>query len=123
MPHRNGRQVVLQLIRAYEEEAKLYAGLAEAATEQHDLMKNGADRERLATLVERQRQLSEDIGKIEEGIAPLRRHWERIRWHLVGHDLRTLAAQLDHLLEELAERIHTIVAIEKANSRALLEAT
>ncbi len=120
MQRLNGREVVMQLITAYEEEAALYAGLEEAAADQRHLLANGQDPERLATLVERQSDLAEHIGKIEAGIAPLREYWEKVRDGARDTRVRALARTLDRLLEELVERIHAIVEIEKENSQALL---
>ena len=117
----NGRKVVTQLIKAYEEEAKIYEGLAQAAQEQHFLLKNGRDPKRLAALVEQQSKFAEHIGKIEAGIAPLREYWENIRDAARDSHVRALAKLLDKILEELAERIHTIVELEKDNSRELLK--
>ena len=116
----SGREVVMQLISAYEQEIRLYEGVDEAATEQNEVLRNGRDPVRLAQLTERQRQLSEEIGKIESGIAPLREYWERIRDTVHGTHIHGLARTLDELLDELAERIHVIVEIEKQNSRELL---
>ena len=120
MGHPNGRQVVTQLISAYEREADLYAGLEEAALEQQDLLVNGRDPERLDALLERQRHLAEHIGKIESGIAPLRQYWEQIRDAARGPQAENLMRTLDLLLEDLADRIHNIVEIERQNSRVLL---
>lgn len=119
----NGRKLVTQLTRAYEEEAKLYEGLERSVLEQRDLLLNGRDPRRLAHLVEHQRHLAEDIGKIETAIAPLRDHWERIRDRQRSGEVRSLADALDDLLERLAERLHAIVEIEKDNTRELLAAT
>ena len=120
MQQPDGREVVMQLIAAYQEEAALYAGLEEAAAEQRRLLANGRDTERLAGLVERQSKLAEHIGKIEAGIAPLREHWEKTRDHARDARVLALAQTLDRLLDELAERIHHIVEIEKENSRVLI---
>jgi len=116
----DGQEVLAGLIQAYEEEANLYAGLEEAAIEQREVLLNGRDPERLNQIIERQRHLAEHIGKIEAGIAPLRAYWEQVRDAACGSHMRHLADSLDRLLEELADRIHTIVTIEKQNSRALL---
>lgn len=120
MQKRNGREIVTQLIRAYEEEAKLYAGLEDAAVEQHELLRNGHDPRRLAALTERQQQFAEQIGKIEAGIAPLREYWEQIRDADPKMREHRLARTLDALLERLADCIHTIVEVDKENSRALM---
>jgi len=119
----NGRRLVTQLIRAYEEEDKLYDGLERSVTEQRDLLLNGRDPRLLAHLVEHQRHLAEDIGKIETAIAPLRDHWERIRDAQPSREVRRLGDALDDILERLAERIHAIVEVEKDNTRELLAAT
>jgi hypothetical protein len=116
----NGHDILRQLIRAYEKEATLYAGLETAAAEQQYVLLNGRDPERLDALVERQRRLAEDIGKIEAGIAPLRQHWESNRDAVRGPQIDRLAQKLDALLEALALQIHHIVEIEKENSEALL---
>ena len=100
--------------------AQEVVGVEEAATEQNQVLRNGRDLARLARLIERQRQLSEEIGKIESGITPLREYWERIRDTVHGTNVHGLARTLDELLDELAERIHVIVEIEKENSRELL---
>ncbi len=116
-------EVLSSLIRAYEEEANLYVGLEEAAVRQRQIILNGNDPRQLDRLVERQRELAEHIGKIEAAITPLRRYWEQIRDAAQGPQVRQLAQDLDRLLGQLAERIHTIVAIETENSHALLAAT
>ncbi len=119
--HRASEQDVLSsLIRAYREEANLYAGLEEAAIRQRQIIRNGNDPRQIDRLVERQRELAEHIGKIEAAIAPLRAYWEQIRDTAQGPQVRQLAQDLDRLLGQLAERIHAIVVIEKENSRALL---
>ena len=126
MQRLNGREVVMQLITAYEEEAALYAGLEEAAADQRHLLANGQDPGRLAALDAGRApwyhtpSLAEHIGKIEAGIAPLREYWEKVRDGARDSRVRALARTLDQLLEELVERIHTIVEIEKENSQALL---
>jgi len=114
------RHVVTQLIKAYEEEAKLYDNVEQVAVEQNNVLRNGGGRERLSKLLDRQRELAEHIGKIESGIAPLREHWERIREAARGSRVQELAQTLDRLLDDLAERIGVIVEIEKQNSRELL---
>lgn len=120
MTKRNGHEVVSQLITAYEEEALLYERVQQAASEQYSLLVNGRDPIRLTELVERQRMLAEDIGKIEAGIAPLRQCWERMRDSLHDSHLRIRAGVLDELLEQIATRIHYIIEIERENSKALL---
>ena len=114
------RHVVTQLIKAYEEEARLYDSVEQVAVEQNLVLRNGGDHERLSKLLDRQRELAEHIGKIESGIAPLREHWERIREAARGTQVQELARTLDRLLEDLAERIGVIVEIEKQTSRELL---
>lgn len=123
MHRANEQEVLSSLIRAYEEEANLYAGLEEAAVRQRQIILNGNDPRQIDRLVERQRELAEHIGKIEAAIAPLRRYWEQVRDSAQGPQVRQLAQNLDRLLGELAERIHAIVTIEKENARALLETT
>ena len=120
MNGRDGREVVLQLISAYQEEACLYEQVYEAAAEQRRVLRNGRDPARLAELVERQRRLSEDIGKIEAGIAPLRDYWERTRYTLHGGHVRDLSRSLDSLLEGLADRIHAIIELERETACELL---
>ncbi len=118
----DGRKVVTRLLTAYKEEAGLYEALAQAATEQHFLLTNGSDPDQLGALLDRQRDLAEDIGKIEAGIGPLREHWESTR-DAAAPRTRKLAESLDRLLEQLAERIHNIVKLEKDSSRALMRTT
>ncbi|MFW6158718.1 MAG: hypothetical protein ACOC8E_05110 [Planctomycetota bacterium] len=112
-------EVLTQLLDAYRQEARLYAGIERAAIEQFDILQNGRDPARLAELTERQRTLSELIGKIESGIQPVRQHWEQVRDSLEGPRCRRLASQLDRLLDRLADQIHTVVEIERENSNAL----
>ena len=119
----DGRRAVRQLIRAYEEEDHLYEEIERAVLEQNQVQRNGRDPERLRQLVEQQRELSERIGKIENGIAPLRQHWERIRDSLADPEVVALADVLDALLERLIDRIHMIVEVERENSRDLLAST
>lgn len=117
----NGRAVVMQLIRAYEEEDRLYQGIGEAVLKQRDVLMNGRDPVELNELVETQRGLAEDIGKIESGILPLR---ERLTCLLVEDpdaEVQALADVLDSILERLADRIHAIVEVERDNTDALLE--
>lgn len=123
MTKRNGHDVVSQLITAYEEESRLYERVQQAASEQHAVLMNGRDPVRLADLVEQQRILAEDIGKIEAGIAPLRQYWEQMRDRLHDSHLRVRASVLDDLLEQIAIRIHYIIEIERENSRDLLTHT
>lgn len=123
MTRRNGNDVVSQLITAYEAEALLYERVQKAAAEQHAVLMNGRDPVSLSELVERQRILAEDIGRIEEEIAPLRQYWEQMRDRLHDSHLRVRASVLDDLLEQIAVRIHYIIQIERENSRALLSNT
>ena len=117
----NGRTVVSQLIRAYEEEDRLYCGIEQAVVEQRDLLMNGRDPVKLNELVEVQRRLAEDIGKIESGIIPLREHLNRILAASPGAEVQALADVLDEILERLATRIHAIVEVERDNTEQLLE--
>jgi len=117
----SGRTVVMQLIRAYEEEDRLYSGIEQAVLEQRDLLLNGRDTARLNDLVEVQRNLAEDIGKIESGIVPLREHLERMLTANPGSEVQALADVLDTILERLADRIHAIVEVERNNTQELLE--
>ncbi len=119
----DGRKAVLHLIKAYEEEDRLYEDIERAALEQCDVLRDGRDPARLREIVDRQRDLSEQIGKIEAGIAPLREHWELMRDSLADPEIRTLAEVLDALLERLIDRIHTIVEVERTNSEELLAPT
>jgi len=116
-----GRDVILQLIHAYEEEGRLYDQVYEAAAEQQRLLRNGRNPVRLSELIEAQRHLAERIGKIESGIAPLRSYWERIRDSAHGPQTESLAEVLDGQLEDLVNRIHQIVEIERQNTQALLD--
>jgi len=116
----NGRDVLKQLITAYEQEARLYAGLEEAARRQRNVLVNGRDPEQLGHLAEQQRVLAEHIGQIEAAVAPLRAHWEKARDGARAPRVLELAQLLDRLLEDLADQIHRIVQIEKANSEALV---
>jgi len=116
----NEQEVVTQLIAAYQEEATLYASLEEAALEQFHILRNGHDEGRLDALTERQRQLAENIGRIEAGIAPLREYWEHVRDTPRAKAVSALSKDLDCLLERLAELIHQIVQIEKHNARVLM---
>ncbi len=120
MNTRDGREVVLQLISAYQEETRLYEEVYEAAAKQQRVLRNGRDPARVAQLVERQRRLSEDIGKIESGIAPLRDYWEQARDTFHGGHVRNLSRSLDSLLEGLADRIHAIVELEREATHELL---
>ena len=120
MRNMDGRTVLMQLIAAYREESALYAGLEDAAVEQNDVLRNGRDPSRLDKLMERQRDLAEQIGQIESGIAPLREHWEQVRDNAGDDQLGHLAAAFDNLLAELTDRIHRIVAVEKESSRVLV---
>ena len=119
----SGRAVVTQLIRAYEEEDRLYSGIEQAVLEQRDLLLNGRDPARLNDLVEVQRNLAEDIGKIESGIMPLREHLQRMLAANPGGKVQALADVLDTILERLADRIHAIVEVERYNTEELLEPT
>jgi len=123
MSRSSGRKIVMQLIRAYEEEERFYLGIEQAVVEQHDVLRNGRDPARLNELVEVQRELAEHIGRIEDGIAPLREHWERIRDTGLGEEAETLADVLDTILDRLADRIHVIVEVERENTEELLEPT
>ena len=117
----SGRTVVLQLIRAYEEEDRLYCGIEQAVVEQRKVLMNGRDPVKLNELVEVQRGLAEEIGRIESGIIPLREHMERILTASPGGEVQALADELDTILERLAARIHAIVEVEKDNAQELLE--
>jgi hypothetical protein len=117
----SGRTVVLQLIRAYEEEDRLYCGIEQAVVEQRKVLMNGRDPVKLNELVEVQRGLAEEIGRIESGIIPLREHMERILTASPGGEVQALADELDTILERLAARIHAIVEVEKDNTQELLE--
>lgn len=117
----SGRTVVMQLIRAYEEEDRLYQGIEQAVLEQRHLLLNGRDTAKLNKLVEVQRDLAEDIGKIESGIVPLRAHMERMLTANPGSEVQELADVLDTILERLADRIHAIVKVERDNTEQLLE--
>ena len=117
----SGRTVVVQLIRAYEEEDRLYGAIEKAVLEQRDVLMNGRDPVRMNELVETQRGLAEDIGKIESGIAPLREHMERMLVANPGGEIQALADVLDTILERLADRIHAIVEVERDNTEELLE--
>jgi len=123
MRRANEQEVLLSLIRAYEEEANLYAGLEDAAIRQREIIENGKDPRQIDGLVERQRELAEHIGRIEAAITPLRQYWEQMRDAAQGPQVRQLAQNLDRLLDKLAEKIHAIVAIERENSRSLLAVT
>ena len=117
---RNEHEVISKLITAYEEEARLYQHVQQAASEQYAVLMNGRDPVKLAELVERQRELADNIGKIESSIEPLRQCWERMRDSLHDSTLRTRAMILDELLEQIATRIHYIIELERQNSKALL---
>jgi hypothetical protein len=121
MPTLSERVVLAQLISAYEQEDAIYAALEEAAAEQQAVLRNGRDPFTLDRLLDQQRSLAEDVGRIEAGIAPLRQYWEQRRdTHRHSPDTRRLAMMLDHVLDGLAERIHRIVAIQKQNSLAII---
>jgi chromosome segregation ATPase len=121
MRNMDGRTVLMQLIAAYREESALYAGLEDAAVQQNSVLRNGRDPARLDQLMERQRELAEQIGQIESGIAPLREHWEQVRDNTGDEQLGHLSSALDSLLAQLTDRIHRIVAVEKENSQALVD--
>jgi hypothetical protein len=123
MSKASGRKIVMQLIRAYEEEERFYLGIERAVVEQHDVLRNGRDPVRLNELVEVQRELAEHIGKIDAGIAPLREHWEHIRDADLDDEAEALADVLDTILDRLADRIHLIVEVERENTEELLEPT
>jgi hypothetical protein len=121
MGNLSGRAVLAQLISAYEKEDAIYAALEEAASEQNAVLRNGRDPAALDRLLEQQRALAEDVGRIEVCIAPLRQCWERMRdSQRHSPDVRRLASTLDHVLDALAVRIHRIVAIQKLNSQFVL---
>mgnify|MGYP000669325258 CR=1 FL=1 len=102
------------VLSAMERQVDCYRRLVKLAAVQHDHVQNGRTEALLEVLEARQRVLDE-IGMLEETIAPARREWRKFAQSL-DEDLRSRAQSL---LKEMRGLLEKIVAADRDDTMVL----